>query len=194
MIKVLASASPRRRAFIEAARWEYDIFPVDHEEIFDDAEPILSTMTVAFHKAYLASEKYGKKGLFLGCDTTVIGQRVYQKPQDREDARRMLIELSGITHSVVSGFALIDTVNARSYVDYDLSLVRFLPYESYRVMYEEYLLTDEWEDKAGAYGIQSPNVHFIDSYSGSLSNIIGLPMEKLREYLDEKGELRQPTT
>ncbi len=190
MIKVLASASPRRRAFIEDAGWAYEIFPVEHEEIFDDAIPILSTMTVAFEKARLAAENHQEKGLFLGCDTTVIGRRVYQKPNDIEDARRMLEELSGRTHAVVSGFALLDTVHGFTYVDYDLSKVEFEPYGE---MYEEYLKTGEWKDKAGAYGIQSPHVHFVRSYTGSLSNIVGLPMEKLREYLDEKGELKQST-
>lgn len=190
MIRVLASASPRRRDLIEAAGWAYEIFPVEHEERFDDEIPILSTMTVAFEKARLAAEKYRAKGLFLGCDTTVVGKSVYQKPKDIEDARRMLEELSGGTHSVVSGFALIDAVHGLTFVDYDLSEVEFEPYGE---MYEEYLKTSEWKDKAGAYGIQSPKVHFVRSYTGSLSNIIGLPMEKLREHLDDQGELKQFT-
>ena len=190
MIKVLASASPRRRDLIEAEGWAYEIFPIEHEERFDDEIPILSTMTVAFEKARLAAEKYHAKGLFLGCDTTVVGKSVYQKPKDIEDARRMLKELAGRTHSVVSGFALIDTVHGLTYVDYDLSQVQFEPYDE---MYEDYLRTYEWKDKAGAYGIQSPSVHFVRSYMGSLSNIIGLPMEKLREYLDDTGELKQFT-
>lgn len=190
MNKVLASASPRRRDLIEAEGWMYEIFPVEHEERFDDEIPILSTMTVAFEKARLAAEKYHTKGLFLGCDTTVVGKSVYQKPKDIEDARRMLKELAGKMHSVVSGFALIDTVHGLAFVDYDLSQVQFEPYDE---MYEDYLKTYEWRDKAGAYGIQSSNVHFVRSYTGSLSNIIGLPMEKLREYLDDTGELKQFT-
>lgn len=190
MIKVLASTSPRRRDLIEAEGWAYEIFPVEHEERFDDKIPILSTMTVAFEKARLAAEKYHVKGLFLGCDTTVVGKRVYQKPKDIEDARHMLKELSGRTHSVISGFALIDTVHGLTFVDYDRSQVQFEPYDE---MYEDYLKTYEWRDKAGAYGIQSSSVHFVRFYTGSLSNIIGLPMEKLREYLDDTGELKQFT-
>ena len=134
-------------------------------------------MAIAFQKARASYVKYGAEGFYIGADTTVVYKdEILNKPKDREDARRMLLLFRGKKHQVITGFCLLDTVHKWKIVDFDISEVRFRAFSKQEL--EEYLDSGEYRDKAGAYGIQGKAKALIDSYQGSLFNIIGLPVEK----------------
>jgi septum formation protein len=126
------------------------------------------------------------EGLILAADTVVaLGGRWHGTPTDREDARRILQALSGSTHEVFTGVAVISRPDGKTVSAHDRTLVtmRTLTAESL----EAYLDSGEWAGKAGAYGIQDRNDPFIERIEGSYTNVVGLPVELVRSLLTSFG-------
>ncbi|MCL5270854.1 MAG: Maf family protein, partial [bacterium] len=119
----------------------------------------------------------------LGADTmVVVDDRIFCKPADRADAARILRELSGRTHTVVTGLALVRP-GGEALVDAAEAGVTFhvLP----EALIKEYLATGQADDKAGAYGIQGLSARFVARVDGDLTGVIGLPLGRLREMFAE---------
>lgn len=118
----------------------------------------------------------------LAADTIVVVDReVLGKPRDSDDARRMLLRLSGRDHEVLTAFVLLDDagkVFAREIVRTRVYF-RLLSREEI----DEYVASEEPRDKAGAYAIQGGAKNFVSSLEGSWSNVVGLPLEEVRECL-----------
>ena len=173
---ILASASPRRQELLKNIFEKFDIMPADIDETVDEKiaaekRPELIARKKAEHIA-----KKHPESLVIGCDTAVIADNeMLGKPVDKADARRMLRLLSGREHKVITGCCLCFEDREKSFSV--TTVVRF--YELSDSEIEAYLLTDEWCDKAGAYGIQGKAGLFVEGIDGDYNNVVGLPCARL---------------
>ncbi len=172
---VLLSASPRRFELLGELLDGFEVKNQNADEACALVKPSARVMDIAVKKSVLTPTD---NQLIITCDTLVFRRGVYYgKPKDREDAFRMLKDLSGKTHYVYSGVCLRSAEFRR--VFYDKSAVTFKNLSDEDI----YRYIDEFApyDKAGAYGIQDGVA--VKNYSGSYSNIMGLPLEKLKAEL-----------
>lgn len=182
---ILASASPRRAQLLTAAgiRFEVQAADVDETPIKDEA-PEAYVQRLALEKARAVAERYAAPAprsphgsvpaaLVLGADTTVVvGGCILAKPADAAEAREMLEQLAGRAHQVLTGVALVGP--AEPAVAVASTAVWFAPMTSEDIAW--YIETDEWRDKAGAYGIQGRISRFVARVEGSYTNVVGLPV------------------
>jgi len=155
------------------------------DETSTDPNPSKRAIQNAASKALSVSEDY-PNSLIIGADTIVYLDAVFLgKPESPEEAKTMLESLSGKTHSVFTGISLLDTSTGVLMSDYEESHVIF--HRLNGSVIDEYVESGEPLDKAGAYGIQGKGAALIAGYSGSWSNIVGLPMELLCKMLRKKG-------
>lgn len=185
---ILASASPRRRELLERLGAEFEVLPAAVEEFEDGhGDPEGMVRHNAQLKAGWVADRHPERWV-LGSDTTVhIGGRVLAKPADLEDARRMLKMLGGRTHVVYTGFALICRERGVEVVDGARSEVTFKAFDDEVI--DAYFRIVNPLDKAGAYGIQEGTELIIESFRGSHSNIMGLPLDETSALLRQHGLL-----
>ncbi|NLE40139.1 MAG: Maf-like protein [Pirellulaceae bacterium] len=199
---ILASKSPRRRELLAEAGYDFTVVPAD-EEVESGAAfglgPVELVRDLAYRKAAdvvsrirsgdlsespkLAAD--GRLTVVLGCDTVVeCDGSILGKPNDRDDARRMLVSLRGRTHQVHSGLCLWPLSEGSPAVDVATTTLRMDTLDADRI--DEYLAGDGWEGKAGAFGYQDRTgwVHVVE---GSESNVVGLPLELLADMLARLG-------
>ena len=167
---VLASTSPQRRAILEQLAIPFVAVPPDYVE--DDSPDDDAVELVRRHAEGKARSVHKQGRLTLGVDTTVLlDGRVYGKAVDRDDAGRMLGELSGRTHTVVSGVCLLGA-------DADV-LLHETTDVTFRVLtrgiLDAYLASGEWESRAGAYAIQGLGGRLVERIDGDYLNVVGLP-------------------
>ncbi len=177
---VLASASPRRLALLSEVADDITVLPSDVDESRVTASsPRALVRELSRLKALSVAERLNGGDVVIGADTVVYLDKLYGKPRDRADAIRMLSELNGKEHYVFTGVTVVADGGVRTFSV--RSAVRFRSLAKEEI--ERYV--DEYRpyDKAGAYAVQEGVV--VGSYKGSLSNIIGLPMEKLVKVLKE---------
>jgi septum formation protein len=190
---ILASQSPRRKELLGMLNIPFQIKVAHDEEIGNEDNPQALAMELAFQKAEATLRDFKKEnfkgpGLIVGADTIVeLEKTIYGKPQDREEAKRFLLELSGKTHLVTTGVALIlsgegvdEDQEHRFYVSTEVTFSEISPY-----LLESYLNTNEWADKAGAYGIQGSALSFVQEIRGSYSNVVGFPLAKFVSELQD---------
>jgi septum formation protein len=180
---VLASTSPQRRAILEQLGIPFEVIAPDYEEHDPpeaDAEQLVRDH--ALGKARSIAAQAGDRPV-LGVDTTVVlGGRIYTKPKDSGDAERMLEELSGKTHAVVSGLALVTP--GWEIVDAEHTRVTFRALTPRDLA--SYIATQEWEGRAGAYAIQGKGGALVERVEGDYLNVVGLPASLLVRLLAEK--------
>jgi septum formation protein len=180
---LLASTSPQRRAILEQLGIPFDVLPPAYEEHDPpkaDAEQLLRDH--ALGKARSVADGAGGRPV-LGVDTTVVlGGRIYAKPAEIGDAERMLDELGGRTHAVVSGLALITP--GWEVVEVELTRVTFRPLTPRDLA--DYLATHEWEGRAGGYAIQGRGATLVERIEGDYLNVVGLPAARLVRLLAER--------
>jgi nucleoside triphosphate pyrophosphatase len=167
---VLASTSPQRRTILEQLAIPFEAVSPDYVE--DDPPDADAVELVRRHAEGKARSVHREGRLTLGVDTTVLlDGRVYGKAADREDAGRMLGELSGRTHTVVSGVCLLGA-------DADV-LLHERTDVTFRVLtagiVDAYLASGEWEGRAGAYAIQGLGGRLVERIDGDYLNVVGLP-------------------
>lgn len=180
---VLVSASPRRRDILGRAGISFEaIIPSADESDSLDLPPARLAVELARRKADSAP-KDGRRA-YLGGDTIVVYDRhILNKPQDADDAMRMLTFLSGKTHSVFTGLALYDSARGRWHNGVEESRVTFNRLDE-RLL-TRYIASGEPLDKAGAYGIQGMGRFLVDSIEGNIDNVIGLPMGELERIAEQ---------
>jgi septum formation protein len=182
---VLASGSPQRRAILERLGVAFDVRPSDAEEL-DAGEPHAVARENALRKARAVAAELdpGQAGaLVLGVDTLVaLDGVIYGKPSDEAHARATLRALSGATHDVVSGVALIegDVVEAATAVT-RVTFRRLDP-----PVVDWYVGLGEWRGRAGGYAIQEAGGALVRSIEGDYQNVVGLPVSLL---LDRRPDL-----
>lgn len=179
---VLASSSPRRQELLKQL---FDTFTVDPSDIDEDAlttsDPTETAESLALAKAQEVAKRH-PEALVIGSDTVVAletkdGWVQYAKPSDAYDAYRILTTLSGKTHWVITGVAVVGPLG--SHVSSDSTGVTFKHLEPEAVW--EYIRTGNPMDKAGAYGAQvltnDPRFDFLASLDGRMDTVIGLPVD-----------------
>ncbi|MEM6689569.1 MAG: Maf family protein [Planctomycetota bacterium] len=191
---ILASGSPRRRQLLQAAGYSFEIMPAgDHAECGICSRETAPELVAryAFQKAAdIARRTAPREIMILAADTVAscLG-RILGKPKDVEHAREILQYLSGRDHDVFTGFCLWDTTSRRGMIEVVRTQLRMLTLSD--EMLEEYLASMLWEGKAGAFGYQDGNDWLTILGEGSESNVVGLPMERLAELLEDFDSLAQ---
>jgi septum formation protein len=197
---ILASASPRRKEILERLHIPFEVCePMVDETKYAGSPPGIQVTQLASDKVFAAREQLSKSaiqmglsdsisqvagqpqsgekmyGWIAGFDTLVeLGGRILGKPRDREEAGYMIGSLSGKTHSVYTGIALLSGAARKLDVRFAKSRVTFARMSTEDISF--YLDTGEWEGVAGAYRIQERASFFIERIKGSYSNIVGLPI------------------
>lgn len=182
---VLASRSPRRIALLREAGLEFEVLPAEVAECPEPGRtPQDNAKTIARDKAEWTAQR--RPGCFvLAADTLVaLDGELFGKPRDRQEARAMLQRLSGHTHQVVTGLAVIGP-GGDCLTEAVTSSVTFKTLGPQEI--ETYLESGEAMDKAGAYAIQGRGGALVASHQGSFSNIVGLPVEQAVALLQRLG-------
>jgi len=186
---ILASASPRRAELLRQILPDFQIVPSAAPEVHDHQ---LTAWEMAQVNAYRKARAVAKKfpdALVLGADTLVYLDRetkLFGKPANHADAQCMLTELQGRMHAVITGVCLLHLRSHRQKVFAEWTDVKFLPLTTKQI--KEYLALTNPLDKAGAYAIQEHGERIVAEISGSYSNVMGLPVERMREELSEWQE------
>lgn len=183
---ILASASPRRKDLLEQIGLTFAVETADIDETPHLAEdPIAYVKRLAEHKAaaVFARQASRSRVVVLGADTTVVcAGQILGKPLDEADAARMLHLLSGRTHQVITGVALVSAI-APPLVATETTDVEFS--ELTEAQIAAYISTGEPMGKAGAYAIQGRAAQFIPRIAGDYSNVVGLPLARVTAMLAE---------
>ncbi|NLC16423.1 MAG: septum formation protein Maf [Clostridiales bacterium] len=178
---ILASASPRRVEILKSIIANFEVIPADIDEepkINQDVNKEDLCVSLALKKAQAVFEKFGN--IALGADTLVfLDKKILGKPRSKEQAFKTLKQLSGKTHAVITGVALVSA--QRTITDYDQSFVTFPNLDERDIL--DYIEKYKPYDKAGAYGIQEIKDIWDIKYTGSYTNILGLPAEKVKQML-----------
>ncbi|HEY6264934.1 MAG TPA: Maf family protein [Candidatus Acidoferrum sp.] len=184
---ILASASPRRAEILREAAIPFTVLSSAVDETpFPGESPQDHVRRLASAKAELAAARAVGPAIVIAADTVVtLEGRILGKPRSSDDARRMLEMLSGRTHSVVTGVALIRLPDAEQRTFVETTLVHFDKLSEEEL--NRYLATDEPYDKAGAYAIQGRAGRFIPRIEGCYFNVVGLPLARLQHSLNELG-------
>lgn len=180
---LLASASPRRLELIRALGLDPEVRPSGVVESVRAGEaPRDAVLRLARDKAVGASEEAGEKmAIVVAADTMVVlDGGIFGKPADAAEAASMLRRLSGRSHTVFTGVAVLDGATGQLLADVEQTEVEFRDLSSSEI--DSYVAGGDPFDKAGAYGVQSG--FFVRQVRGSLSNVAGLPMEKLQGMLE----------
>jgi nucleoside triphosphate pyrophosphatase len=175
----LASTSPQRRAILEQLQIPFDIVAPTYVE--NDPPGLGAVDLVRSHAEGKARSVHADGRLTLGVDTAVVlDGRVYGKPAGKDDAARMLDELSGRKHTVVSGLCLLGS--GLAIVEHEATEV------SFRTLSPEalaaYLESREWEGRAGGYAIQGLGGRLVERIEGDYLNVVGLPGARLVSLLE----------
>ncbi len=188
---VLASASPRRRELLTQAGFVFSVHPAHiPEDLLPGEEPIAYVTRLAREKAEavfreLSGDRAYVDLAVLGADTTVtLDGHVLAKPEDAADAARMLRMLSGRTHRVITGVAVVTA--ERVEVAAEVTAVRFLALSAAEIA--AYVATGEPMDKAGAYAIQGRAAQWIPRIEGCYFNVVGLPLALVGAMLEGIGD------
>ena len=175
---ILASASPRRADLLRQLHPEFQIVPSDAEEVAHEHLSPLEICQLNAHRKARAVAKQIPDALVLGADTLVfLAGEIMGKPRDMADACRMLGRLQGRTHQVVTGVSLIHLRRHRERLFAVSTDVTFRPLTAVQIV--GYLSKINPLDKAGAYAIQEHGDLIVSEISGSYSNVVGLPVERV---------------
>ncbi|MGA2191764.1 MAG: Maf family protein [Nitrospirota bacterium] len=179
---ILASASPRRRELLGQAGFDFIVDPAHVDESGLPGEgPEEHVIRLALDKVKKTAFRH-TSGAVLGADTVVVADgRMLGKPHSPEDAASMLKLLSGGTHRVMTGIALIDAATGKLEAGVEVTEVRFRELTPGEI--QEYVSSGEPMDKAGAYGIQGRAALFVEGINGCFFNVVGLPLARLDKML-----------
>ena len=186
---ILASQSPRRRELLSRLVSDFEILADDSEETLIPGEkPEQAVKRLAQEKAENVSKKTGKDALILAADTVVVLEgRILGKPKDEADAFHMLSSLSGNTHQVFTGIAVLDAKTGRCETAAEMTKVRFRKLSEEEIL--RYIASGEPMDKAGAYGIQEKGALLVEGIEGDYFNVVGLPLCRLGILLRESFQI-----
>jgi septum formation protein len=183
---ILASASPRRRELLEEIGLKFSVIPA---EVTEHEAPDADPREMVRHNAALKADWVAARhpdAIVIGADTTVfIDETVLNKPRDAAEARAMLRLLSGRTHTVFTGLAVRRLASGLKLDQGVASEVTFKALDE--AIIELYLSRVHTLDKAGGYAIQEQGDLIVAGYTGSRTNIVGLPVEEMKQLLTQAG-------
>ena len=184
---ILASASIRRAEILRDAGFSFTVLPPAVDETpypGESAHDLVERLAEA--KAELIATRAIGPAIVIGADTEVtLEGHIFGKPRSTDDARHMLEKLSGHTHAVVTGVALIRLPDAERLTFVESTLVHFAALSAEEI--SRYLATGEPHDKAGAYAIQGRAGRYIPRIEGCYFNVVGLPLARLQQALASLG-------
>lgn len=183
---ILASASPRRRELLERmGLTNFEIITSHTDETLQEGLTCAQQVErLSFLKARSVADLTGKDALVIAADTVVaLDEVILGKPEDRDDAFRMLSALSGVRHRVYTGVSII--YNQTVLTRHEVTAVDFRPLEREEIL--QYIATNECMDKAGAYGIQGYGALLVKGIIGDYYNVMGLPVGCLAQMLKQFG-------
>jgi len=183
---ILASASPRRKELLKKIGLKFKVELSNYEEdIPSGLEPHELAQKISLEKAKVVASKH-QNVIVIAADTFIVfGGQILGKPHTEKEARKMLEAISGKSHSVITGFSIIDTSKNKTLsksVETKIYLRKLTLAEI-----DAYVKSKEPLDKAGAYAIQGLGAVFVEKIEGDYFNVIGLPLSALTEALKEFG-------
>jgi septum formation protein len=185
---ILASASPRRKQLLAQAGYEFTVVLPDIDESAFPAAGVRAceyAERLALAKARDAAQKH-PDSLVIGADTVVdFGGRIIGKPADAREAEQITGMLFSGPHQVITGIAIVRVRDDTELVAGETTTV--YPRKMSAEQIAEHIRSGSWRDKAGAYAIKQSGDEFIERIEGSLTNVMGLPMELLGSLLDKLG-------
>jgi len=182
---ILASASPRRCQLLRTAGYEFTVLPPMLDEPAVPSMPVVAAAAWAEAMAYFKARSVAlnnPEAIIIGADTivkhngTIIG-----KARDEADARRILTTIFAGTSEVITGLAVLCPPQEKRVITHEKTTIVMRPMTEQEL--EDYIAAGTWRDKAGAYALQEGHDKFLQSMDGSESNVVGLPMEKLKRVL-----------
>ena len=182
---ILASASPRRKELFKRLGVPFEVLPSRIKETLPkySDNPKNLAKKIALLKAKAVAKKI-KGGLVVGADTIVVlNKKIIGKPKNLTDAKQILSQLSGSTHYVITGIAIIDTARNKTRTCAVSTKVKMKKMTQKQIGY----FAKKHLDKAGAYAVQEEGDEFIQDLEGSFSNVVGLPLEKLQKIFKSIG-------
>ena len=190
---ILSSASPRRRQLLRDAGYDFEVVPPPIDEPVAPPvgiKPAVWVETLAYMKARSVFELH-PDALVVGADTIVTHDgQIIGKPADLAHARRILTTQFGGKNDVITGLALLHPGQFHSIITHVTTTLILRPMTETEL--EDYLTGGAWRGQAGAYALQEGGDKYVQSISGSESNVVGLPLEKLEEIfclVFNKGQL-----
>lgn len=182
---ILASSSPRRKQLLQLLIG--DNFEIQTSDYKEDNTLKMSPKDLASSHALKKGRDVAKKfndAIIISADTIVVlNNKILGKPNDAQDAKQMLQNLSGNIVEVISGIAVIDSANKKELQDYAITEVKMKKMSEKEI--NDYVKSGEPLDKAGAFGIQGKAAIFIEKINGCYFNIVGLPLFKLNKMLEK---------
>lgn len=189
---ILASASPRRCDLLRQMGLEFAVVPARTPEPQPEHFTPMEICQLNAHRKARAVAKKHPDALVIGADTLVcLENRIFGKPQSLADAEKMLLELQGREHHVITGVSLIQLRSHREKILAAVTRVTFHPLTIAQV--RAYLGRIHPLDKAGAYAIQQHGELIVERIEGSFTNVVGLPLELLRKELQAWSENHRST-
>ncbi|MFZ5990081.1 MAG: Maf family protein [Bacillota bacterium] len=188
---VLASASPRRSELLKQIGLNFKVVTSNIDENNRmNLSAVELVQHLAYEKAFDVAKRMNKnfndaKCLVIGADTVVVKDGILGKPKDSEDAFKMLKQLQGGWHKVITGIAVIDALDLNGAKSYEVTDVKMKTLSDDAIY--SYIDSKEPMDKAGAYGIQGLGAVLVEKIDGCYFNVVGLPIAKLSDLLRDFG-------
>lgn len=185
---ILASGSPRRKSLFELMGFNFEVITSNVDENEEEfVYPEVKVLELSYKKAMRVAENVSE-GIIVGADTTVVlDDEVLDKPENEKQAKTMLRQLSGHTHTVYTGFTMLKKPDGRSVSEYDKTEVTFRDLDDDEI--DAYIATKSPFDKAGGYGIQDFGALFVQKVNGCFYNVMGFPVTKfystMRRFLED---------
>lgn len=185
----LVSGSPRRRELLSSLGLPFEVVPTRATELWIGDSPEQIAVANARRKVERSTVPNNVSRILLGADTIIsVGANVFGKPAGPDSAGRMLSCLSGRWHRVITGYCLVYVCRGNQdsegvQAGYVVTEVKMRIIDTSEL--SSYLCSSEWEGKAGAYAIQGKAAAFVEDLRGDYSNVVGLPVERIRQEIEQ---------
>ena len=182
---VLASASPRRKDLLKKAGYRFKVAPAGIDEssfVSAGTAPAEYAEKLALAKAKTVAAEYQNR-LVIGADTVVdFNGQIIGKPADAKDAEQITKKLFSAPHKVITAVAIVRLSDNTELLEHDTTTV--YPRKLTAEQLTMHIKSNRWQDKAGAYAIKESGDEFVERIEGSLTNVMGMPMELLQQMLE----------
>lgn len=182
---ILASGSPRRQEILKEVGFNFKVVVPEIEEVSKEEEPVKKILDISRKKAMSVGEKYTNEYVLSADTVVVVDNKILGKPKNVEEAREYLSLLSGREHEVITAYTFMSIEKNIFLSDYSVSKVKFYKLDEETINW--YIETEEYKDKAGAYGIQGKGRLLVENINGDFFSIMGFPIASFVNKLKEIG-------
>ena len=182
---ILASGSPRRQEILKEVGFNFKVVVPEIEEVSKEEEPVKKILDISRKKAMSVGEKYTNEYVLSADTVVVVDNKILGKPKNVEEAREYLSLLSGREHEVITAYTFMSIEKNIFLSDYSVSKVKFYKLDEETINW--YIETEEYKDKAGAYGIQGKGRILVENINGEFFSIMGFPVASFVNKLKEIG-------